>query len=98
MKVTEYWRYICVRTKRAGRTIELMHKIVNPSNPRLGDWHYRVAISGKPRRWGTISERELLRNWEVLLCNHGVSPEFCTQCTPICPFCANDQCTCSEGS
>lgn len=91
-------RYLLVRTKKAGRLIELKHEIVNPEHHRCGDWIYACANTGQRQREGIISVHELERSWEILLCKHGQSPEFCTMCTPICPFCTNDQCSCSEGS
>lgn len=90
--------YRLEKTKKAGRLIELGWEIVNPKHPRVGDWIYRCANPGQRRRQGIISVRELERSWEVLLCRHRQSPEFCTECLPICPFCTNDLCTCSEGS
>lgn len=97
MMITEYWTYILVRTKKQGKMITLTGRVTNPDHPRLGDWRYGNATPGKALRSGVISERELRRNWEALLCNHNTSPDVCDTCA-VCPLCINAPCSCSEGS
>lgn len=56
--------YVLVKTKHAGRMIQLTHRVVNPKHPRLGDWAYRNCTPGQRRSTGFISVAELERSWK----------------------------------
>lgn len=56
--------YVCVRTRRTGQLIELVHQVTNQKHPRYGAWVYRNISAGQRRRTGIITADELERNWE----------------------------------
>lgn len=97
MMITAGATYILVRTKKAGRKIELLRRIVNPTHPRCGDWVYACAEPGKRRREGVVSVKRLQQAWEIMLCPHRTTPDVCTDgCGDACPFCQTIVCHCPK--